>query len=198
MKDNLNELVFLLDQSASIEKWIDEAPLALQELLEKQSKQGLETNVTISIFGSEYQVYTENSPIDSVRLRGKPFETSGVCPFIDSLHSVIDSVGERLAATDENQRPSKIIVTAVVFGRDNASKIHTYEKLAQLIRQQTYVYKWEFFLVTDFSIIMEKLNIPEDHTVIFKRDNERPFFDAYRELNRLIDKCRMPEESREA
>ena len=190
MKNNRHELVFVLDQSASIENWIDEAPKALKALFKKQKKEQLETKTTITVFGSEYRTACENKDIEKVSPNSKVFGTSGVCPFIDSMYRTIDEGGARLAKTYEDERPAKVIVTLVVFGRDNASKKHTYEQLRELIRQQREVYKWEFFLVTDFSIIMEKLAIPEDNTVIFHRGAETPFTDAYNELSELIDKCR--------
>ena len=190
MKDNLHELVFILDQSASVEKWIDEAPKALKKLFKNQRKEQFETKATVTVFGSEYRSVCDNKDIEKINPNSKIFKTSGVCPFIDSMHKTIDDVGARLANTPENERPSKIIVTLVVFGRDNASKKHTYEQLHDLICQQHEIYKWEFFLVTDFTIVMEKLGIPEDNTVIFRKDSGTPFADAYNELNTLIDKCR--------
>ena len=190
MKNNRHELVFVLDQSASIEKWIDEAPKALKTLFKKQKKENFETKTTVTLFGSEYRVVCDNKHIEKVSPDSKVFETSGVCPFIDSMYQTIDEVGVRLAKTYEEERPAKVIVTLVTFGRDNASKKHTYEQLRELIRQQREVYKWEFFLVTDFTIVMEKLAIPEENTVIFHRDAQTPFIDAYNELSELIDKCR--------
>lgn len=190
MKNNLHELVFILDQSASIEEWIDEAPKALKELFKKQSRTDCETNTTVTVFGSEYRAVCDGKEIEKVHPNSKIFATSGVCPFIDAMHKTIDDVGVRLANTDESQRPAKVIVTLVVFGRDNASKKYTYEQLRELICQQHDVYKWEFFLITDFSIVMEKLCIPEENTIIFKRSDSKPFSAAYKELSKLIDKCR--------
>ena len=60
MKNNRHELVFVLDQSASIENWIDEAPKALKALFKKQKKEQLETKTTITVFGSEYRTACEN------------------------------------------------------------------------------------------------------------------------------------------
>ena len=55
-----------------------------------------------------------------------------------------------------------------VFGRDNASKNCTYERLRDMIAHQRDVYKWKFFLITDFSINMEKLGIAEEDTIMIK------------------------------
>ena len=99
---------------------------------------------------------------------------------------MMDDIGVRLTNTPEEERPSKIIVTIVVFGRDNASKSCTYEKLREMIALQRDVYKWQFYLLTDFSINMEKLGIAEDDTIIIKHVNGDWFKEPFAELSDKI------------
>ena len=193
MNENLHELVFILDQSASIKDHLESAAKAFKKLIADQKKLPLQTNVTTDIFGSEYVTLFNGLPIEKVKFTQKIFPTSGVCPLIDSAIRAIDSVGERLSNTPEQDRPSRVIVTIVTFNRDNASKKHTFEELAERIKHQTEVYKWQFYLITDFSINMEKLGISEENTIILKKNQKDAFQAAYEELNGKITALRTGE-----
>lgn len=194
MNSNLHELVFIMDQSIEIKDKLEEAVNEFKHFVSAQKKFPINANLTVDIFGSEYQTVFDNVPLEKVKFTKDPFPVSGECPLIDSAVKAIDDVGIRLNATWENDRPSKVIVTIVTFGRDNASKKHTYEELAEIIKHQTEVYKWTFFLMTDFSINMEKLGIPEDNTIIIKKKENDAFKKAYAELNEKLTSLRTPAE----
>lgn len=190
MKDNLHELVFVVDQSASIEDSIDELTKAFKSVMAKQKKVPCDTNVTVSVYGSDFKTVYDAKPIAKINCKEALFDPSGVCPFLDSAAKTIDDVGARLSETEEADRPAKVIVTLLVFGRDNASKKHTYEQLKDMIYLQSNTYKWKFFLITDFSIVMEKLGISEDDTIIVRRNEKNAYADAYTQLNEKITRCR--------
>lgn len=195
MNDNLNELVFILDQSASIKDHLETAEKSFKKLISDQKKLPLQTNVTTTVFGSDYVTLFDGLPIEKVKFTQKLFPVSGVCPLIDSAVKTIGDVGVRLSNTHEQDRPCRVIVTIVTFNRDNASKKHTFEELAEIIKHQTEVYKWQFYLITDFSINMEKLGISEDHTIILKKDQPDAFKKAYSELNQKITDLRTADQN---
>ena len=190
MNNNLHELVFVLDQSTGIKEHFDEAEKGFLSLIDAQKKAKTETAVTINVFGGQYVNVCDNTPIEKLKFGKEKLPLSGECPLIDSAEKAIFDVGERLNRTYEGCRPVKVIVILMAFGRDNASKKHTYTELAEIIRHQTDVYKWSFFLLTDFSINMEKMNIPEDNTVIVKQNEPDGFENAYKELNEKITALR--------
>lgn len=190
MNDNLHELVFILDQSASIKDHLETASASFKKLISSQKKLPVRTNITTDIFGSDYVTLFNGLPIEKVKFTQKIFPTSGVCPLIDSAVKAIYDVGARLSNTPEEDRPCHVIVTIVTFNRDNASKKHTFEELAEIIKHQTEVYKWHFYLITDFSINMEKLGISEENTIILKKDQPDAFKKAYAELDQKITALR--------
>ena len=190
MDNNLHELVFVLDHSTKIEGQYNEAVKEFKNLVTSQKNAKTSTAVTLDVFGSGYANVFDNTPVEKVKFPKEKFSLSGVCPFIDSAEKAIFDVGERLSQTPEENRPFKVIVVFVTFGRDNASKKHTYDELAEIIKRQSEIYKWSFFLLTDFSINMEKMNIPEDNTVIVKKDEPGGFKKAYAELGEKISALR--------
>ncbi|MCM1054279.1 MAG: hypothetical protein NC394_02045 [Bacteroides sp.] len=182
MDNNLHELVFVLNHSSELDNRYDDVKKSFKALLDAQKNAKANTNVTINVFGSDYTTVCDGISIKDVKLSDDLFPLSSVCSLNDSAVKAIDDVGVRLTRTYESCRPSKVITVIVTFGRDNASKKHTYNDLAEVIRHQTEVYKWSFFLMTDFSINMEKLNIPEDNTVIIKKNEADGIKKAYDEL----------------
>lgn len=114
---------------------------------------------------------------------------SGVCNMLDQTSRIMREVGEHLASIPEAERPSQVIVTIIVFGRDNASVHCTYEQLREMIAHQRDVYKWKFFLLTDFTINMEKLGIAEDDTIIIKKSEADWFARPYDELTEKMVAC---------
>lgn len=60
-----------------------------------------------------------------------------------------------------------------------------------MIALQRDVYKWQFYLITDFSINMEKLGISPDDTFILRRDEkDATLAQAYKELNERVTELR--------
>ena len=59
-----------------------------------------------------------------------------------------------------------------------------------MIALQRDVYKWQFYLITDFSINMEKLGIFPDDTFILHRDEKDTLGQAYKELGERVAELR--------
>ena len=60
------------------------------------------------------------------------------------MGKTIDAVGERLAATPEEQRPAKVIFAITTDGYENASRSYSLEKVKGMIEHQQTKYSWEF------------------------------------------------------
>ena len=156
MKDNLTQLLFAFDYALIPPGHGDEASKALKQFVSEVKKTKKELRVSAISFNEGEEIKIVNQPIDKVKLPkfGISATSTGACSMLDKTSKMMDDIGVRLTNTPEEERPSKIIVTIVVFGRDNASKSCTYEKLREMIALQRDVYKWQFYLLTDFSINM--------------------------------------------
>ena len=188
MKDNLTQLLFAFDYALIPPGHGDEASKALKQFVSEVKKTKKELRVSAISFNEGEEIKIVNQPIDKVKLPkfGISATSTGACSMLDKTSKMMDDIGVRLTNTPEEERPSKIIVTIGVFGRDNASKSCTYEKLREMIALQRDVYKWQFYLLTDFSINMEKLGIAEDDTIIIKHVNGDWFKEPFAELSDKI------------
>ena len=192
MKDNLKQLLFAFDYALIEPGHADEAAKAIKNFASDIKKVNKEVRVSAISFNEGEEIKIVNQPIEKVKLPkfGSGTEIhSGACSMLDKTSKMMDDIGVRLTNTPEEERPSKIIVTIVVFGRDNASKNCTYERLRDMIAHQRDIYKWQFYLLTDFSINMEKLGIAEDDTIIIKKSEKDWFKRPYEELTVKMVEC---------
>ena len=188
MKDNLKQLLFAFDYALIPPGHKDEALKALKGFMNTVKKSGKEIRVSAVSFNEGEEIKIVNQPIEKIKLPqlAAGAKANGACSMLDKTSKLMDDIGRRLTDTPEEERPSKIILTIMVFGRDNASKNCTYEHLREMIAHQRDVYSWKFFLITDFSINMEKLGIAEEDTIMIKHTNGDWFKKPFEELSEKI------------
>ncbi len=189
MKEKYCELLFAFDSSSVAERQSEEAEKAFKSFITSQKKLDGEANITGISFNNAISVLMDNKPIKKITAKDYEFFKSngrGECCMYDAVAKLMNDAGKRLSETPEEERPSKVIVCICVFGRDNASKKFTHDKIKEMIALQRDVYKWKFYLMTDFTINMEKLGISPDDTIVIRRDDKDMFKPIYKELDQLI------------
>ena len=190
MKDSLKQLLFAFDYALVPPGHVEEALKALRSFVSAVKKTNKEIRVSAISFNDGEEIKIVNQPIEKVKLPklGAGAKANGACTMLDKTSKLMDDIGVRLTNTPEEERPSRIILTILVFGRDNASKNCTYERLREMIALQRDVYKWKFFLITDFSINMEKLGIAEEDTIMLKHVDGDWFKEPFAELSdKIVD-----------
>lgn len=142
-KTNLTEIIALLDRSGSMAGIAADVCGGFNALIKDQKSAPGECNVTVVQFDSGgIDTVLENTPVDKVP--PLTLEPRGTTPLLDAIGETIDRVGKRLAATDESQRPEKVVFVIMTDGYENASHQYDRPKIRQLIEQQTAQWKWQF------------------------------------------------------
>ncbi|MBR5088162.1 MAG: hypothetical protein IK093_01900 [Ruminiclostridium sp.] len=199
MNDNLTLQLFAFDCNAIPEDQRANAVKAIKKFGKALRATGRQQNVSGVRFTREEELRVKNTPLQKFKVNDLlESDGSGACPMLDQTSNLIHEVGMRLASEQEHERPSQILMTIIVFGRDNASVRCTYDQLRDIIAHQRDVYKWKFFLLTDFTINMEKLGIAEDDTIIIRKSEADWFARPFDELTDKIVECMkkmMPEKS---
>ena len=98
---------------------------------------------TVAAFDSEYDLLEDFTDIQNVNenLRVVP---RGMTALLDAIGKTINSVGEKLAALAEEDRPAKICMIVQTDGQENASKEFTKDSVKKMIDTQTNVFNWQF------------------------------------------------------
>jgi hypothetical protein len=71
----------------------------------------------------------------------------GSTALLDAVGRTIASVGEKLTAIKEDDRPNRILFFIITDGMENASKEYTFERVKEQIKHQREVYSWDFLFL---------------------------------------------------
>jgi uncharacterized protein YegL len=108
MNQNLCEIGFVLDRSGSMNTMKDEAIGGINAFLESQQKLPGEARLTLVLFDHEYIVVHDGVPIKEVPpLDNHSYVPRGTTALLDAIGRTINTIGERLNKTPEQDRPGK-------------------------------------------------------------------------------------------
>lgn len=145
MKKGYVHLVNILDKSGSVDHVIDDMRGGFNTYLATQAALGEKTTVTTVLFNDCVSVLDDFSDIkNATRLTADNYRAEGSTALNDALGITISSVGSKLAALPESERPEQVIVYVNTDGFENASQDYTKAKVAEMIKHQEDTYKWKF------------------------------------------------------
>lgn len=148
MRNDLTELVFILDMSGSMSPLRDDTIGGYNTLLDEQKKSDGDAVVTTILFDDRYIVLHDREPIRNVNLlTDKEYAPLGTTAMLDAVGKTINSVGQKLAAMEEKDRPGNVIVTIITDGMENASKEFSWNTVKNLITEQRDKYSWTFTFI---------------------------------------------------
>lgn len=148
MRQDLTEIVAILDRSGSMAGRTEDVIGAYNNLIKEQKEVEGQANVTLVQFDSEYQLLYDRLPISEVRpLTKQVYFPRGSTALLDAIGRTINSIGAALARTPEDERPGKVIFVINTDGYENSSREFTAERIREMITHQREVYKWEFLFL---------------------------------------------------
>lgn len=148
MNNNLTEMVFILDRSGSMGMLEEETIGGFNSMIEKQKAGPGEAHVTTVLFDNEYYLLHDAVDIKEVKpITKNEYYARGTTALYDAIGKTIDAVGERLAATPEEERPGKVIFVITTDGYENASKAYSLSRIKEMIEYQKSKYSWVFMFL---------------------------------------------------
>lgn len=171
MNTNLTEITCVIDRSGSMERVRTDAMGGYNSFIDQQQQEPGEARVTLVLFNHDYEMVEEGAPLPQARrLDEATYVPAGTTALLDAVGRAVDSVGERLAQTPEEERPGHVIVAILTDGLENASSDYTRERILEMIRHQQETYDWEFiFLAANQDAFAEagRLGIGKDDAMAF-------------------------------
>ena len=157
MKENLTELVFILDRSGSMRDLTDDTIGGFNSLIDSQKAEEGEAFVTTVLFDDQYEFLHDHVNIKDVpTLTRKEYFARGMTALLDAIGRTINTIGERLAKTPEEERPSRVVIAITTDGFENASKEFTKKQIKEMIEHQQSKYSWVFmFLGANMDAVSE-------------------------------------------
>ncbi|MGI5864910.1 MAG: hypothetical protein ACOX6T_23065 [Myxococcales bacterium] len=173
----------------------DDAIKGFNAFLAEQKALPGEARLTLVLFDDQYEVAVEHTDLQAVEpLTRQTFVPRGSTALFDAMGRTIDEVGQRLAKTSEDERPSKVVVVTLTDGHENASVKFSERDVFDRVAHQRDVYCWDFvFLAADQDAIATaaRLAIDAANAIDFRSDADGTAM-AFAAMSRFVSATRVP------
>ncbi|MFW9876905.1 MAG: VWA domain-containing protein [Candidatus Thorarchaeota archaeon] len=154
MRNDLTEIVVVVDRSGSMNSIKDDTQGAINALIKKQKTEPFAANFTLVQFDTEYEFVHKGEDIKNVN--EYTLIPRGMTALNDALGRAIQETGERLANLPDRDRPGLVAFFVATDGFENSSKEYTKEQVAKMVKHQKEKYNWQFtFFGADIDGIKE-------------------------------------------
>lgn len=193
MKNDLTEIVTILDRSGSMASIIHESIGGINAFMQEQRKLPGQARLSIVLFDHEYLLLRDCVPIGDVPdLDAATYVPRGMTALYDAVGKAIDGMGWQLDHTPESERPGKVIFCILTDGLENASKEYAHDRVAEMIKHQQEKYGWDFIFLganMDAPAVAAALNIPAANSATFEA-SAAGTRDAYSRMTRVTSSLR--------
>ena len=175
MKDNLTEIVFILDRSGSMGGLETDTIGGFNAMLERQKKAEGEALLSTLLFSNETEVLHDRADIRQVEpLSLQDYRVGGSTALLDAIGGAIRHIGNLHRETRPEERPAHTLFVITTDGQENASRRYGYAELKRLIERQKERYGWEFLFLganMDAVAAASRFGIDADRAVRYHCDS---------------------------
>ena len=192
MKNNLTEIIFLLDRSGSMSGLEADTIGGFNSFIERQKELGGNALITTVLFDDRYEILWDGKNICDIKLSSKEYYVRGSTALLDAIGKTILDVSYRISRKEKIERPNNVIFVITTDGMENSSKEFTYEKIKSLILHQQKLNNWSFiFLGANIDVIKEasELGIDKSNAYVFEA-SESGMKTMYNTINRAVSEKR--------
>ena len=176
MKNNLTELVFILDRSGSMGGLEKDTIGGFNSMLARQRNEPGEAYVSTILFDNETEVIHDRVPLCQVRdLIEEQYYVRGCTALLDAVGGAIHHIGNVHKYARKEDIPEKTLFIITTDGMENASRKYSYERVRKMIQHEKEKYGWEFlFLGANIDAVetARHFGISEDRAVNYHSDSE--------------------------
>ncbi|MBE6757942.1 MAG: VWA domain-containing protein [Ruminococcaceae bacterium] len=147
MKNNMTELVFILDRSGSMTGLERDTIGGFNGMIEKQKKQEGICYVSTVLFDCESTVLHDRVPLaDVAPMTDRDYVTRGSTALLDALGDAIHHVSNIHKYAREEDVPAHTLFVITTDGEENASHRYTSTQIKHLIERKKEK-NWEFLFI---------------------------------------------------
>ena len=176
MKENLTELVFILDRSGSMCGMEEDTIGGFNSMIEKQKKEQGDCLVSVVLFNHGMEVLYDRVPIAQVPpMTDREYVASGSTALIDAMGGAIHHIGNVHKYARAEDVPEKTVFVITTDGLENASRVYSADKVRRMVAHEQDKYGWEFlFLGANIDAVetARRYGLKEGHAVRFHNDKE--------------------------
>ena len=173
-KNDLTELVFILDRSGSMSGLERDTIGGFNALIEKQRKQPGECLVSVVLFDNTSEVIYDRVPLEKVRpMTEDDYSVRGCTALIDALGDAIRHIGNVHKYARPEDVPAHTVFVITTDGMENASRKYSAQEVRQKIERMKEEKGWEFLFIganIDAVQTAGRFGINADRAVNYKAD----------------------------
>ena len=176
MKNNITELVFILDRSGSMAGLEGDTIGGFNSLIEKQRKQDGECFVSTILFDSVSEVLHDRVKLADVRpMTDRDYTVRGCTALLDALGGAIRHIANIHRYARAEDVPAHTVFVITTDGMENASCRYDADRVKRMIEHEKEKYGWEFlFLAANIDAVTtaRRFGISEDRAVNYHADRK--------------------------
>lgn len=175
MKNNISELVFILDRSGSMSGLEGDTIGGFNSLIEKQKKEEGRCYVTTVLFDNVSETLHDRVDLKDIRpISEKEYSVRGCTALLDALGDTIRRISDIHRYIRPEDVPQHTTFVIMTDGMENASHSYDSRTVKRMIERKKEENSWEFlFLAANIDAVetAAKIGIAEDRAVDYRADS---------------------------
>ena len=147
-KNNIMELVFILDRSGSMSGLESDTIGGFNSLIEKQKREEGECYVSTVLFDDQSEVIHDRVKLSEIKpMTEKEYYVRGCTALIDAIGGAIRHIGNIHKYARPEDVPEHTMFVITTDGLENASRRFTSDEVKKMVERQKEKYGWEFLFI---------------------------------------------------
>ena len=176
MKNNITELVFILDRSGSMAGLERDTIGGFNSMIRKQKAEKGKCYVSTVLFDHEREVLHDRVKLSEVpEMTERDYTVRGSTALIDAIGKAIHHIGNIHKYARKEDVPERTVFIITTDGMENSSHLYTSDEVKRKIERQKTKYGWEFLFIganIDAVSTAAKFGINKDRAVNYNADSE--------------------------
>lgn len=174
MKNNISELVFILDRSGSMRGLESDTVGGFNSLIEKQKQQEGKCRVTTVLFNNQSATLHDRAELAELEpMREEDFRVCGCTALLDALGDTIRHIAQIHRYARAEDVPEHTTFVIMTDGLENASRRYDSATVKRMIEHEKEKYGWEFlFLAANIDAVetAARMGIGVERAVNYRAD----------------------------
>lgn len=174
MRENMTELVFILDRSGSMAGLESDTIGGFNAMIARQKKEDGEALVSTVLFDNDSEVLHDRVSLDEIRpMTDEDYNVRGCTALLDAIGDAIHHIGNVHKYARPEDVPAHTLFVITTDGMENASHKYSSDKVKRMIERQKEQYGWEFlFLGANIDAVetAAHIGIAPEHAVNYHCD----------------------------
>ncbi len=176
MKNNVTELVFIIDRSGSMSGFEADTVGGFNSTVKKQKEKDGKVYVSTVFFDNESEVIHDRVDINSIEtMKERDYRVGGCTALLDAIGGAIHHIGNIHKYARPEDVPEHTIFVITTDGMENASHRYSSADIKAKIKRQTEKYGWEFiFLAANIDAVetAESIGIRRERAANYRQTKD--------------------------